>query len=1020
MSKSSDRRPLFDTLETRQLLSAAASNVVTVNFNGQSVQALCQSYVIQTKNDAAFLKAAAKAGYSNVSSLGGSGFYSFTSATPFAKLQSWARSHSGGVESLSPNVLSKADALPTTPLTNDPLIGDQYWIQNTGQTIPNSAVVSDNSGDPYQVGTPGADINLAKAWQISTGAATGIVVAVMDTGLDVTQPDIIQNLWTNPNISNGVDSDGDIYSGDLHGWNTVAGDGTLTDAVGHGTACAGIIGATGNNSVGVSGVNQRTQIMAIKADTDSIDPTSGLLTGGFLDSDLIKGINYIVTKRNEGVNIVALNLSLGGQGILADNVMTAAFGRLSAAGIVVVAAAANDGANNDNILYQPQRQASLAPNVLTVAATDNQDNLASFSNYGAVTVAVGAPGVQIMTIASSSATQGTLFDGQTVKGEVGSNTFDLTYFEGDGTSFAAPIVTGIIALAKSVYPQATAAQLVSAVKAGVDQIASLNGTDTNGVKRVSTGGRVDAYNTLRILQNRLAGTNAVTQGNWYGSFGTNGNFVYGATTGSPSLAYATSSLIPTGASVVTYAKNIKSTDPRLPTNSAGTARATGYLYSPTSLSFGFNFGTTTQRLSLYAASVDKPNRTETVSVYDATTGLLLQSVSLSNFASGKYVSFDLTGAVTVSITTTGNAGVVLNGLFLDLTPTVNSASIGTDTTTQGNWQNTYGDLGYVLPGVASSVPSFINFGTNATTVLGRSSGALSPVTVFSSSTRSNGTLTTAVGSSFDIAVNVTDGTTRKVSFYLLNPTSKATATRVQEINPNTAVVTASQDVSLAKSGEYVTFTISGSTTFRFNSLIAGVAPAVAGVFFGSYFVPSAASATSNSAAFVDSDTTSQGNWLGTYGQLDSANSGAAGVLTNQYYIAGAALSALTPVFSGSYVTTLLSGSTLKRSALQDPAGLTTSSRIIGTVSTQTSFSASVDTGSPVPTTLSAYFVDYKNEGLAERVDIVDNTTGAVLSTQVLRNFQNGKYLTWSVTGSVSIVVTRLVGPEAVLSAIFTN
>jgi subtilisin family serine protease len=1018
MSKSSDRRPLFDTLETRQLLSAAASNVVTVNFNGQSVQAVADSYIVQTKNDTAFLKAAAKAGYADVASLGLQGFYSFTSSAPLLSIQKWSKTH-GGILSFQPNEIKTLDAIPNDPYLAAPY-NSQWAIDNTGQINPNPAVLPSNgNNDPFQAGTPGVDLNLEPAWNITTGSKN-VVVAVMDTGIDVGHPDLAANLWVNPH----PDTEG--FNDGPNGWNAAANSADLTDYVGHGTAVSSAIGGVGNNGIGIVGANWNVSIMMVKiADA----------AGNLASSAVISGFNYIATQKRLGVNIAALNLSFGAQGpeLIYDPVEAAAIKKVTDAGVVVVTSAGNGnsagvGQNNDLVPGGTQREVAYNPRTLTVAAIDNQGNIASFSNYGAQSVNVGAPGVEVLLAASSAATQDTANTTLTVavtNATTGAVT-NYGYIQGDGTSFASPYTAGVIGLMEAAYEKyhngqhATADQLVAALKQGVVPLPGLDGAATNGQKLVSTGGRVDAYNSIVDLLNSSVGTNTVTRGNWYGAFGTNGNFIYGATTGTPSLAYATSSLIPTGASVVAYAKNIKSNDPRLLTNSAGTARATGYLYSPTSLSFGFNFGTTTQRLSLYAASVDKPNRTETVSVYDATTGLLLQSVSLSNFASGKYVSFDLTGAVTVSITTTGNAGVVLNGLFLDLTPTVNPASIGTDTTTQGNWQNTYGDLGYVLPGVASSVPSFINFGTNAITVLGRSSGALSPVTVFSSSTRSNGTLTTAVGSSFDIAVNVTDGTTRQVSFYLLNPTSKATATRVQEINPNTAVVTASQDVTVTKGGTYVTFTISGSTTFRFNSLVAGVAPSVSGVFFNS---SNLSSTSANTAYFVSSDSTSQGNWLGTYGLVDVANgySGSSGVTNpSAYYIVGSSTSTLVPTFTGSYTSSVIAATTTKKNALINPSSIASNNRLIGTVSTQTSFSASVDTGSPVPTTLSAYFVDYKNEGLAERVDIVDNTTGAVLSTQVLRNFQNGKYLTWSVTGSVSIVVTRLVGPEAVLSAIFTN
>ena len=315
----------------------------------------------------------------------------------------------------------------------------------------------DNAGQSG--GTAGDDIHATDAWNISTGSRN-VVVAVLDTGIDYTHPDLVPNLWTNPIANDG-------FAGDLHGYNFCADTGNATDDNGHGTHVAGIIGADGNNGQGVTGVNWSVSLMSLKFMAAD---------GSGYTSDAIRAINYATMLRTQyGVNIRVINASWGGGGY--DASLYSAIQSAGNAGILFVAAAGNMPISNDS---DPQYPASYnLPNVIAVAATDQNDQLANFSGYGASTVQLAAPGTQIYST------------------YVGGG---YTYLS--GTSMASPEVAGVAALAWAVAPNDSVAQIRSAILQGVDQLPSLAG-------KVTTGGRLDAYNTLRILAKGQSSTPAI-------------------------------------------------------------------------------------------------------------------------------------------------------------------------------------------------------------------------------------------------------------------------------------------------------------------------------------------------------------------------------------------------------------------------------------------------------------------------------------------------------------------------------
>ena len=324
---------------------------------------------------------------------------------------------------------------------NDPRFPDLWGLHNTGQTG----------------GTPDADIDTPEAWDITTGSPT-VTVAVTDTGVQVapgfsgnveTHPDLAANLWVNPGevAGNGVDDDGNGYVDDVHGWNFYDNAAWLfysSSEDDHGTHVAGTIAAVGNNGIGVTGVSWQARLMVLKF----IGPSGGYT------SDAIAAVEYAT---NKGAHVI--NASWGGGGF-----SQALKNAIEACGCVFAAAAGNSGVNTDTSPHYPSSYSSA--NLVSVAATDHNDGLASFSNYGAASVDLGAPGVSILSTLPMS-----------------------TYGHFSGTSMATPHVSGVASLVYAQSPALTPLQVKDRILDAVDLIAALGGITV-------TGGRLNAANAL--------------------------------------------------------------------------------------------------------------------------------------------------------------------------------------------------------------------------------------------------------------------------------------------------------------------------------------------------------------------------------------------------------------------------------------------------------------------------------------------------------------------------------------------
>jgi subtilisin family serine protease len=275
------------------------------------------------------------------------------------------------VETVEPNYLRwRSSQLPTGAL-----FSELWALRNTGQQVNGIT------------GTSGKDISYGEAWALGRLLTTNPpVVGIVDGGVYLQHPDLSGALWHNPGEipGNGIDDDGNGYTDDEFGYNFVEGNADISDLDGHGTHVAGTIGATGDNNRGMVGVSRNVRLMILRA--------SGA-DGEFATSTLLEAMDYALAMKSRGVNLVALNGSFGGGGF--SSAERDAIQALGDAGIAFCAAAGNESNNNDVSAEYPASYA--LQNIIAVAASDQNDKLAGFSNYGAQSVDIAAPGVNILS-----------------------------------------------------------------------------------------------------------------------------------------------------------------------------------------------------------------------------------------------------------------------------------------------------------------------------------------------------------------------------------------------------------------------------------------------------------------------------------------------------------------------------------------------------------------------------------------------------------------------------------------------
>ena len=339
------------------------------------------------------------------------------------------------VEYAEPNFEISLDeeAGPLDPiLPHDPQFNDQWALANSGQ----------------RGGKQCADISATLAWATTTGSED-VVVAVLDSGVDYTHEDLVENMWVRP-AEMAPYHDNDLGTiDDENGYNAIDSASDPMDDNGHGTHCAGIIGAEGENNIGIAGVNWNVKIMPLKF----------MNSGGFgTTKDAIEAINYVIDRKKAGVNVRIISASWGStqKSRALEDVIRKAYEN----DILFVAAAGNATTDNDRRPHYPSSYN--VPNVLSVAALDRNDQLAKFSNYGAKSVAIAAPGVEIL-----------------------STWLGNQYEEKSGTSMATPVVSGVAALIVAEHPRISIDDLRKKLLASTDPIVALKG-------KTVTGGRINA------------------------------------------------------------------------------------------------------------------------------------------------------------------------------------------------------------------------------------------------------------------------------------------------------------------------------------------------------------------------------------------------------------------------------------------------------------------------------------------------------------------------------------------------
>ena len=376
------------------------------------------------------------------SSSGGTFLIRFSKPWVGNKLKAAAHSLARSVKAryVEPNLIYFLEEMP-----DDPGFSKQYGMDNRGQTG----------------GKKGADIAALSAWKISTGSKD-VRVAVVDTGIDYSHPDLAGNIWVNEGesgvdtegndrASNGIDDDENGYIDDHQGWNFYNKTNDPMDGHGHGSHCAGVIGAVGNNGKGIAGINWDVTLVPIKIFSDS---------GRTTTSAIVAGLHY--------ANVMGVHLtsnSWGGSRL--SNAIKEVIQEAEDAGILFVAAAGNSRTNTDSRPHYPSGYEM--ENIISVAATDHKDGLARFSNYGLESVDIAAPGVDIFSTIDNS-----------------------MYGRKSGTSMATPHIAGAAALIWSVYPDASAEEVKARILEGAETIEKLE-------NKVLSGGRL---NLLKAISDR--------------------------------------------------------------------------------------------------------------------------------------------------------------------------------------------------------------------------------------------------------------------------------------------------------------------------------------------------------------------------------------------------------------------------------------------------------------------------------------------------------------------------------------
>lgn len=494
-------------------------------------------------------------------------------------------------------------------------------------------------------------------------------------------------------------------------------------------------------------------------------------------------------------------------------------------------------------------------------------------------------------------------------------------------------------------------------------------------------------------------TDSVTAGTWGGKYGTDGYSIIGGQTSLPSYAQ----LSVTGDQTWIWQAN--ATDPRAPQVSpSSSSRTAACDFSITSFTLNLNLTDgQTHRVGLYMVDYDNLGRSQTVQIADASSGVVLDTRTVSQFGGGEWLFWNLSGDVRITISCTSGADAVLSGIVFDpvtAAPKSTASFVTTNTTTSGQWGGVYGADGYSIIGGQTSLPSYAQMSVTGDQTWTWQASTTDPRAPQVSPTSSSRTAACDFSiTSFSIDLNLTDGQTHRVGLYMLDFDHLGRVQTVQITDAATGAILDTRSVSQFSGGDWLFWNLSGNVriTITCNS---GADAVLSGIVFDP--VPTAGQAN---ASYVKTDTTTLGHWSGVYG-------------SNGYSVfnSGSSLPSYAQLTATGAQTYTWAQNTTDPRALQTAPNA--SSQIAACDFSLTSFSLDVNLTDGKTHQVALYLVDYDRLNRSETVQVSDAVTGAVLDTRSISNFQGGQYLVWNLSGNVKITITCTAGVDGVASGIF--
>jgi hypothetical protein len=532
--------------------------------------------------------------------------------------------------------------------------------------------------------------------------------------------------------------------------------------------------------------------------------------------------------------------------------------------------------------------------------------------------------------------------------------------------------TGAILDTKNLSSFSNGAYLVWKLSGHVKVAVILTGNENAVVSGVFFGGSTPVTSNVAFVR-----TDTTTAGNWHGAYAADG---YSVAEDSQSLpGYATFAV----QNQQDYTWTTGTADPRALQTGNGSGRIAAAWYSNTPFSFDVNFTDgNPHQFALYAVDWDGQGRAETVQVQDAATEELLDTRSLTNFGAGIYVVWNISGHVKFTVTPSAGPNAVVNGVFFGGSSAITSSAsfVSTDTSTQGNWHAVYGADGYSVANDSQSLPGYVSFAiqNQANWTWAASTADARGLQTGNGLGRLAATWYNSPNFAFD--VNITDGHSHKVALYAVDWDNLERSEVIQVQDAATEAVLDTRTLSSFSNGVYLIWNLTGHVRIIVTSA-AGPNAVVSGVFFGG------SSPVTSTAAFVRTDTTTQGSWHGVYG-------------SNGYSVAEDSQSL--PSYANFSVQNqqdyTWTTSTSDPRALQTGSG---SGSIAAAWYTDQSFYFDVNLTDGNSHQISLYVLDWDNSGRSETIQILDAATGALLNSQSSANFTNGVYLVWNLCTSMS-------------------